>query len=138
MNDECIICLEELKYNKAVLKCGHTFHYDCIVSWMNNTKNYKQFCPICRNTDNEIINILNPNTNSETLTHLNSKEKKIYPISSLNNRDITQSHYHEYVNRENVLENNRDQNRTQNSYHGHRENIIENNREQNKPKCIIL
>jgi FMN phosphatase YigB (HAD superfamily) len=42
----CIICLENYKYNDliALMKCDHTYHYNCIKKWLNHNPN----CPICR------------------------------------------------------------------------------------------
>ena len=31
---ECVICFEDLLNNIGVLKCGHTFHFDCIRLWI--------------------------------------------------------------------------------------------------------
>jgi hypothetical protein len=41
--ENCPICLNNLK-NPVHLPCGHTFHSDCILSWIDNNKN----CPMCR------------------------------------------------------------------------------------------
>ena len=46
-NELYIICLDKLKndnYKNAVLECGHKFHSDCILKWIENKNN----CPICR------------------------------------------------------------------------------------------
>lgn len=42
----CIICLENYKYNDliALMKCNHRYHYKCIKKWLN----YNPNCPICR------------------------------------------------------------------------------------------
>ena len=61
--DECIICLENLDTNIAILKCNHKFHYNCIQSWILNKQNYINFCPIC-DTENEIINIISTQNNN--------------------------------------------------------------------------
>lgn len=41
--NQCSICLDYYKINstKAILKCGHSFHKQCI-------NNCKQNCPMCR------------------------------------------------------------------------------------------
>ena len=49
---ECPICYEKLDDTKIKLKCGHEFHYKCILtaykaSQKNNNRSYKQ-CPYCR------------------------------------------------------------------------------------------
>jgi len=41
--EDCPICLNNLK-NPAHLPCGHAFHSDCILNWIENKKS----CPICR------------------------------------------------------------------------------------------
>lgn len=61
MNDsettpECAICYEKLDDSAIKLKCGHTFHYNCIfnsykMATIKNKNNIKLFrkCPYCRN-----------------------------------------------------------------------------------------
>ena len=42
---ECCICLNYInENNNTVLKCGHKFHFDCILHVLNS----KNACPICR------------------------------------------------------------------------------------------
>lgn len=41
---ECPICLKELEQFKVFLPCGHAFHSDCILDWIDNKRN----CPMCR------------------------------------------------------------------------------------------
>ena len=46
---ECPICLDKLnKFNKAKMPCGHYFHTDCILDWVDKCKNCKMSCPVCR------------------------------------------------------------------------------------------
>ena len=77
MSNECIICLDELETDIAVLSCKHEFHYKCIQSWIVQKKNYINFCPLCDKT-NEIMNIYNkkePYENKLDMTKpLNSKK----------------------------------------------------------------
>ena len=40
--DDCVICLES-KEEMCKLKCGHTYHVDCIKTWLG----YKSTCPLC-------------------------------------------------------------------------------------------
>ena len=40
---ECPICLKEMNHN-IHLPCGHGFHSDCILDWIDRKRN----CPICR------------------------------------------------------------------------------------------
>ena len=45
LNDECIICLENIQSNDraSLLKCGHIYHQSCIYEWFHK----KKICPIC-------------------------------------------------------------------------------------------
>ena len=56
-NDECMICLEPLEYDIAILDCNHKIHYRCIQKWIETKKNILNICPVC-NKNGEIINIL--------------------------------------------------------------------------------
>ena len=42
--NECMICLEDMKTDIAVLSCGHIFHYDCLSKWVAK----QATCPLCR------------------------------------------------------------------------------------------
>lgn len=42
--DECSICLNNIKYDKIILPCNHSFHYICIIIWLKENP----ICPICR------------------------------------------------------------------------------------------
>lgn len=42
----CAICLEELNKNIRTLPCGHSFHNNCIHSWLK--KGDSKVCPVCR------------------------------------------------------------------------------------------
>lgn len=45
MEDECPICLIDMKDEiKTILKCKHTFHYECFQKMLEKFKN----CPMCR------------------------------------------------------------------------------------------
>ena len=57
---ECIICLEDLQNDIAILSCGHNYHYKCIKNWIKSKKTLINICPLCNeNTNVEILNILN-------------------------------------------------------------------------------
>ncbi|KAI3918248.1 hypothetical protein MKX01_041568 [Papaver californicum] len=45
-NIACCICLEESKAEEKIsrMPCGHMFHADCIVSWLEQSNS----CPMCR------------------------------------------------------------------------------------------
>lgn len=53
-DNECSICCNDIKEGERVtLKCGHFFHYDCIMSIFKNDnsryyKSSKNVCPYCR------------------------------------------------------------------------------------------
>lgn len=41
----CIVCYDDIGTDaRAVPSCGHTFHYECILQWMD----YLSSCPVCR------------------------------------------------------------------------------------------
>lgn len=44
MTDICAICQQELKANLQAIDCMHTFHKDCIETWVER----KPICPICK------------------------------------------------------------------------------------------
>lgn len=46
--DPCSVCLEEMTSDQLIckLECGHFYHKDCILAWLNKTQ--KNNCPICR------------------------------------------------------------------------------------------
>ena len=46
LGDTCAICLSKKSFSKsvAVLPCGHRFHEECILEWLDEQPN----CPICR------------------------------------------------------------------------------------------
>ena len=41
--DECLICLENIKYGRAILSCGHHYHSTCILQWFDKHLT----CPLC-------------------------------------------------------------------------------------------
>ena len=44
---KCSICLDSLNFSDdtiSVLKCGHVFHHDCLVNWIQTNST----CPECR------------------------------------------------------------------------------------------
>jgi len=43
--DCCVICLEHLKVNNPIhLPCGHMYHMDCVLKWLE----IKEDCPLGR------------------------------------------------------------------------------------------
>ncbi|KAL4701939.1 hypothetical protein ACJJTC_014572, partial [Scirpophaga incertulas] len=55
MHMTCVICSDmlDLSENGCVIKCGHLFHYVCLMQWMQRSRS----CPQCRIvvTENSII-----------------------------------------------------------------------------------
>ncbi|ORX44773.1 hypothetical protein DM01DRAFT_1178649 [Hesseltinella vesiculosa] len=51
---ECAICLDSLKNNLSALRCGHTFHSDCIAKWLVN----QSACPCCKKTANHRTHVI--------------------------------------------------------------------------------
>jgi DNA-directed RNA polymerase beta' subunit len=43
-HEKCCICMEEIGYDKKMLKCDHTFHSNCVNEWFM----YNHTCPLCR------------------------------------------------------------------------------------------
>ena len=81
MDDECLICLEPLRNNVAVLLCGHRYHFDCISSWANKKNNFLNLCSICPQ-ENEIINVINENIQDNLENPKNLKNLKKNDIKS--------------------------------------------------------
>jgi hypothetical protein len=53
LEDECAICLICLSKEKCVkLKCGHIYHKQCFILYMNTNKKYNRqtYCPFCYDT----------------------------------------------------------------------------------------
>ena len=65
MENECIICLDELIYNIVVLSCPHKnhYHYECLIKWIKQNNTLTKICTIC-DTPVEIENIINPSDSS--------------------------------------------------------------------------
>lgn len=60
MDNECIICLEELDEDIVILSCKHSemYHFTCLKEWINNQNLTNKICTICED-DVEILNIVN-------------------------------------------------------------------------------
>jgi len=50
--DKCSVCLNLLKEKFTKTKCKHSFHVDCLRSWMLSQNNNRGRCPICRSEIN--------------------------------------------------------------------------------------
>lgn len=51
-DNNCTICLEKLKSKMVILNCGHSFHVECINTWIKSqyNKGIVSICPLCRQT----------------------------------------------------------------------------------------
>ena len=51
-DNNCTICLEKLKSKMVILNCGHSFHVECINTWIKSqyNKGKVSMCPLCRQT----------------------------------------------------------------------------------------
>ena len=60
MDNECIICLEELNDDIVILSCPHSgmYHYTCLKTWIKEKKLTNKICTIC-DDEVEILNIIN-------------------------------------------------------------------------------
>ena len=80
---ECIICLEDMETNIAVLSCGHKYHFECITAWANKKKDLYKICTVCPQ-NNEIINIID-NTKIKKKTSFSNIQKNKYEITPQKN-----------------------------------------------------
>ena len=88
-NEECMICLENLNDNLAVLSCNHVLHYKCLQNWINQITDIKKMCPIC-NIDVEITNIIENETILESESN-NVTNAITYYENSRNNHNKLKS-----------------------------------------------
>jgi len=69
INNECVICLEDIDNNKVILNCNHAFHKKCALNWMGVSQN----CPICRKDTKYILN-LEPEKNETIIIEIIKQE----------------------------------------------------------------
>lgn len=52
---ECVICLDELEFGKALFtaECGHRFHFSCLLENVNHDEANSDKCPICRKSQTQ-------------------------------------------------------------------------------------
>ncbi|CAH0552071.1 unnamed protein product [Brassicogethes aeneus] len=92
MNINCVICSDLFEAHSEVYstQCGHTFHYACLMHWMERSKS----CPQCRNkcTDKTIhrvyFNISNTEHIKEDVGTLQSKLDNLNFQIKLKDKDI--------------------------------------------------
>lgn len=80
INNECVICLEDIDNKKAILNCNHAFHKHCVLEWLN----LQQKCPICRSDTKYILN-LNPEKNEQLIIEIKQQENR----ENINDNDIS-------------------------------------------------
>ena len=86
--DECMICLEPLDSEIAILSCGHSYHYSCIQQWAKKIKISTKLCTVC-DKEVEIINITDKKQNySQNAIH---KSNKVYPLDKNESNKIVRS-----------------------------------------------
>ena len=50
-SEQCNVCLDSIdESNTVTLKCGHKYHYDCILNTYKMFSSKKRECPYCRNS----------------------------------------------------------------------------------------
>ncbi|GMR36654.1 hypothetical protein PMAYCL1PPCAC_06849 [Pristionchus mayeri] len=72
----CIICYSGFRLKKiAALPCGHTFHYDCVLQWVQTSKT----CPSCRKrcVESTIIKTLFFNTDHDSTVAVAAAEDEL-------------------------------------------------------------
>ncbi|CAH2002026.1 unnamed protein product [Acanthoscelides obtectus] len=82
MNINCVICSEFFNASAEVFatKCGHVFHYPCLINWIERSKT----CPQCRHKTTEqsihriFFNIQNIDGNSDMGAMLNKIDNLEY------------------------------------------------------------
>nr|CAI5820223.1 unnamed protein product [Callosobruchus analis] len=82
MNISCVICSEFFNASSEVFvtKCGHVFHYPCLLSWLERSKT----CPQCRHKTTEssihriFFNMQNTDGNNDMGTILNKVDNLEY------------------------------------------------------------
>lgn len=48
LTEECPICREIMSEDAVKTECGHTYHKDCIVTWLRIGEGRRRFkCPMC-------------------------------------------------------------------------------------------
>ena len=103
-DSECMICLEDMKYNIAILKCGHKMHFECVSSWIKTKKNITNFCPLC-NIPNEIVNIINAD-NSKIVEQAHEITNKCLNDNLNSNRNVQINMRNTQINRRNISKRN--------------------------------
>ena len=76
--NECMICLEEMEDNIAILSCGHKYHFECITAWANKKKDMYKICTVCPQ-NNEIINIINTKVKKDD--NVRNVQKNTYNVT---------------------------------------------------------
>ena len=83
--DECPICLEDLIRTIAETSCGHSFHFECLSSWIYKQRKITFTCPSCNKDPCEIINVYSKKKSVSKLRRVDSIT--IQEISELENNN---------------------------------------------------
>ena len=73
--EECMICLELLKYKKCIKTtcCRNIFHKECILKWLVYKTNNNTTCPNCRSIIEDSNYILSEAKNNVDFVDLNKR-----------------------------------------------------------------
>ena len=111
ISNVCYICQIENNDCSLKLKCGHTFHKEClslnIDSIVSNYKGYKlshpifNKCPYCSTLDSNLSNVIvtNQKTNKRRVPNTLAKN---YPVGEVVLSDNDQNHYIVYSDKNNI------------------------------------
>ena len=128
--DLCCICLEDMIGEIAILKCGHQFHFNCIVEWINKKKQINVECPYCYQPT-EVMNVYwNESVISSYVKDPKEREMDRSISSSTSSTDNSNSNgsSHNFPIRNNfvnpIFNQNPNQNPNQNTDNSHRERIL--------------
>ena len=114
----------------AILKCGHQFHFNCIVEWINKKKQINVECPYCYQPT-EVMNVYwNESVISSYVKDPKEREMDRSISSSTSSTDNSNSNgsSHNFPIRNNfvnpIFNQNTNQNSNQNTNNSHRERIL--------------
>ena len=83
--NECMICLEEMEDNIAILSCGHKYHFECITAWANKKNDLYKICTVCPQ-NNEIINIIDTKVRIDN--NVSNVQKNTYNVTQPKTKEV--------------------------------------------------
>ncbi|EAR85648.2 C3HC4 type (RING finger) zinc finger protein (macronuclear) [Tetrahymena thermophila SB210] len=98
INNQCLVCIEEIKDECILNPCQHKYCYPCIFDWMKQ----KQRCPLC---NNEVVEIIKTNQNAEA-DNLITKVSDIADSVALENLKSNSQSQNEHIERFECLDHN--------------------------------